>query len=59
MLRAVHLHRHDVLTVPLIVLFQCPITSMTHTVLLVLVPVLTNHVQESCDSFDYSLKLYN
>ena len=55
MLRAVHLYWHDVLTVPLTVLFQCPITSMTHTVLLVLVPVLTNHIQEFCDSFDYSL----
>ena len=31
MTRFVHLHRLDVLTVPTIVLLQCPITSMTRT----------------------------
>ena len=28
---SVHLHRHDVLTVPLTFLLHCPITSMTRT----------------------------
>ena len=31
MTRSVHLHRHDVLTVPSTVLLHCPITSMTRT----------------------------
>ena len=31
MTRSVHLHKHDMLTVPLTVLLHCPITSMTCT----------------------------
>ena len=31
MMGSVHLHRYDVLTVPVTVLLHCPITSMMHT----------------------------
>ena len=68
MTRSVHLHRHDVLTVPLTVLLYCPITYMTrklscytiqlqawrvHCPISVQIGlVITNHVREFCCSFD-------
>ena len=48
--RLVYLHKHDVTTVPL----PCPITSITRTLSISaqIGLVITNHVRESCYSFD-------
>ena len=51
--RSVHLHRHDVLTVPLTVLLHYPIRRMMHTQIGLL---MTDHIQEFCYSFGWGLK---
>ena len=54
--RAVHLHWHDVLNVPLTFLLHCPISSMTRTLSfsVQIELVITNRVREFCYSFDQS-----
>ena len=48
--RSVHLHRHDVLTVPLTVLLHCPIRRMMCAQIGLL---MTNHIPEFCYSFGW------
>ena len=52
--RAVHLHWHDVLNVPLTFLLHCPISSMTRTLSFSakIELVITNRVREFCYSVD-------
>ena len=46
MTRSIHLYRHSVLTVSVIALVDCPITSAQIGL------VINNHVQEFCYSYD-------